>query len=597
MEELEVSSVEVPTRNRFLSWRRLTVILASLAVVTCTATVLVVYVNPDSSDSVMTAKSSDIGNLDVPSKNDQRDGGIVSPYRYDCNEVDCTPLDDYVWRDNDAYEFKTVAIYDHRFQKRPVRTIVVNMTSQHWLTTDEVSRTLWWHEMAITIPYDFDQTMARSGLLYITGGTNKKPGNILAEDSEEVKACEWVAKTTRTIAAVLRQAPNQPLYFTNDPRKGERGRTEDDIIAWTWKHFLNDTTQPDWLLRMPMTKAARLALDTIDAVFKDNRLSMDLSHMRAPIDQFLISGASKRGWTTWTLASVDKRVKAAAPLVLDCLNMENLFQTWFSNLGGWSFALYSYYDEDITKYIGTSQFQKMASIIDPYYYRGRLTMPKLVISAGDDEFFAPDDSYAWYSEFKDKSTYLRILPNSEHGMIPPQALSSPSILHSIRAFYLSVMREADLPQISWERHVDENGVAHVTVETSKIPSLINGWTADSRNKTRRDFRWAQLKPEAVDWPSNSPSQNGYDGISGSDVIFQPIKWNRVMVQPSNERKWTVSIPPSESGFRALMVELSFQGTDDKSKLTFTTEVMITPDERPFPSCFDGEVNNCFGYLL
>ena len=26
--------------------------------------------------------------------------GLDSPYRYDCNEVECTPLDDYVWRDN-----------------------------------------------------------------------------------------------------------------------------------------------------------------------------------------------------------------------------------------------------------------------------------------------------------------------------------------------------------------------------------------------------------------------------------------------------------------------------------------------------------------
>ena len=51
----------------------------------------------------------------------------------------------------------------------------------------------------------------------------------------------------------------------------------------------------------------RSALDTIDAVFKENRLGMGLSHMRLPIDQVLVTGASKRGWTTWTLASVDKR--------------------------------------------------------------------------------------------------------------------------------------------------------------------------------------------------------------------------------------------------------------------------------------------------
>ena len=107
----------------------------------------------------------------------------------------------------------------------------------------------------------------------------------------------------------MRQVPNERLYFKNDPRLGEKGRTEDDIIAWTWKHFLENPDEPDWLLRMPMTKAARLAMDTVDAVFKDKRLEMGLSDMRNPIDQFFVTGASKRGWTTWTISSVDKRVK------------------------------------------------------------------------------------------------------------------------------------------------------------------------------------------------------------------------------------------------------------------------------------------------
>lgn len=90
-----------------------------------------------------------------------------------------------------------------------------------------------------------------------------------------------MAQSTRTISAVIKQIPNEKLYFLNDTRMGEQGRTEDEIIAWTWKHFLYYPDEPDWLLRLPMTKAARLAIDTIDAVFIENRLSMGLSHMRS----------------------------------------------------------------------------------------------------------------------------------------------------------------------------------------------------------------------------------------------------------------------------------------------------------------------------
>ena len=50
-----------------------------------------------------------------------------------------------------------------------------------------------------------------------------------------------------------------------------------------------------------------------------------------------------------------------------------------------------------------------------------MSMPKIVISATGDEFFQPDDSYNWFDEMPGK-TYVRLLPNAEHAMIPPQAL-------------------------------------------------------------------------------------------------------------------------------------------------------------------------------
>ena len=46
------------------------------------------------------------------------------------------------------------------------------------------------------------------------------------------------------------------------------------------------------------------------------------------------------------------------------------------------------------------------------------------------------------------------------------------------------MRDFPLPEMTWERGVDGDGVAWVTVTCSKMPSLVNGWTADTRNMTR-----------------------------------------------------------------------------------------------------------------
>jgi len=115
---------------------------------------------------------------------------------------------------------------------------------------------------------------------------------------------------------------------------------------------------------------------------------------------------------------------------------------------------------------------------------------------------------------------------------------------------------------------------------------------------RRDFRWAKVKNEAVDWPTNDESEtrtlSGYS-VDDEDIEFQPIKWDQVIVAPSGDHKWHVSIPPSHAGFRAVFIEISFPGSDNFSKLTFTTEVIITPDSRPFPPCTPGD--QCYGFLL
>ena len=59
-----------------------------------------------------------------------------------------------------------------------------------------------------------------------------------------------------------------------------------------------------------MTKAASRAMDVLQA--------------RHPqLHSFVVGGASKRGWTTWTTGLVEKRTKAIVPVVMDLLNLAN----------------------------------------------------------------------------------------------------------------------------------------------------------------------------------------------------------------------------------------------------------------------------------
>lgn len=122
------------------------------------------------------------------------------------------------------------------------------------------------------------------------------------------------------------KVPNERLCFLQEP--GCPGRSEDAIIAYTWWHFLEvDTNDPEWLLRLPMTKAAVRAMDTIQAYANKNS--------GTNIENFVVAGASKRGWTTWTTGIVDTRVIGMVPMVMDLLNMQKNVMHHYEAYGGW----------------------------------------------------------------------------------------------------------------------------------------------------------------------------------------------------------------------------------------------------------------------
>jgi PhoPQ-activated pathogenicity-related protein len=126
-----------------------------------------------------------------------------------------TALDEYIAAPDANYSFhlvKTIPANDYT-------AYVLEMTSQAWLTTNEVDRPIWKHWVTIIKPKEI--TSSKS-LLMITGGANggEPPGQ---PDSN----LGQIAVATKSVVAELKMVPNQPLVF-----KGEKQvRKEDSLIA------------------------------------------------------------------------------------------------------------------------------------------------------------------------------------------------------------------------------------------------------------------------------------------------------------------------------------------------------------------------------
>jgi PhoPQ-activated pathogenicity-related protein len=253
-----------------------------------------------------------------------------------------------------------------------------------WLTDADTTRSLWWHFFVIIIPDNYDASHPNNGTLWITDGNNDHPDEFPTIENYNMVIASQLAKGTGLITGCLFQIPNEKMLFSSDPE--QKNRSEDSIIAFTWAHFLDHPDEPEWLVRLPMVKASLRALDVMTQYASEV--------LRIPnLDYYCVSGASKRGWVTWDVAAMDYqsgRIAAIAPIVLDAINFVEVEHHQFRSYGGWTFFLGDYYDQNITARFDDPNMNKLQQIEDPYFYRDRLTLPKLIVNSGGDEFQQPD---------------------------------------------------------------------------------------------------------------------------------------------------------------------------------------------------------------
>ncbi|MCX6861590.1 MAG: PhoPQ-activated protein PqaA family protein, partial [Verrucomicrobia bacterium] len=235
-----------------------------------------------------------------------------------------TALDRYVAQPDASFAWKVAATTN----LGRCQVTVIDLTSQTWLTTNEVNRTLWKHWLTVARPKDLAH---KTALLVIAGGANRE-GEIPKPSAELTR----IAEATRSVVVELKMIPNQPLIFHRDGKE----RVEDDLIAYTWDQFLR-TGDSRWPARLPMTKAVVRAMDAVSA------FTATPAGGAQAVETYVVAGGSKRGWTTWTTAAVDKRVVALCPIVIDMLNIEPSFKHHFQAYGNYAPAVGNYVEQGI----------------------------------------------------------------------------------------------------------------------------------------------------------------------------------------------------------------------------------------------------------
>jgi len=363
----------------------------------------------------------------------------------------------YLAEKDDSYEWKVVSTPE----VPGVTAAVIHMTSQTWRGIP------WTHWIGVFRPAECSHP--EDVLLIIEGGSVKKdPPDKISKDW--IFLATLAARTGSTIA-IVGQVPNQPLFD---------GLREDALIAKTFAEFL-ESGDESWPCLLPMVKSAIRGMDTVQAYVKET--------FGAELKRFTVTGASKRGWTTWLTGAADPRVVAIAPLVIDTLNIPEQMKLQVRSFGSFSDEIRDYTEIDLPGKIATPNGKRLIEMVDPYSYLDRYTMPKLIVLGTNDRYWPVDAVKIYFSDLPGEK-HIHYVPNAGHGL-------GPGAIEAVSAFYQTVLTGEKRPVYSWKTEKGD-GELRVVVSAEDRPIKVELWTALSADRDFRDEKWTGAPVEAVD---------------------------------------------------------------------------------------------------
>lgn len=361
-------------------------------------------------------------------------------------------LDDYIKKDDGAFAWKF-----EETTKTPLGEFHrITLTSQVW------QGITWKHQLRIFEPKKV--TNPEAMVLFITGGSNKNLDEVRGGDTLLGFS---IAEACQARVAVLAQVPNQPLL-------GDK--SEDALIAETFIRYL-ETKDETWPLLFPMAKSAVKAMDASTAFMKDKH--------KEDVSKFVVSGGSKRGWTTWLTSAADDRVIAFAPMVIDTLNIKEQMPNQIKVWGKYSEQIQDYVSRGLVQRDQDPGIQALWGMVDPYSYRNRpqLAKPKVLIHGTNDRYWTLDASSFYFDDLKGPKNIV-FLPNAGHGLDQNREFATGAV----GALYRQAVKGQTLPKVEW-KFISTEDQLQIKVTADPAPKFFRLWSTSSESRDFRTSKW------------------------------------------------------------------------------------------------------------
>ncbi|CAF0845402.1 unnamed protein product [Brachionus calyciflorus] len=476
--------------------------------------------------------------------------------------INSTPLEDFVNNNDDLSIVKRTILNTTKTDR--LTTLKYNFTSLKWFNESFSSSSIWWHYVYINIPTNLKPSSPI--YFHIDNGDNNKD----ADGSNSL--ISLLASNCQCVTVTMRQIPNQPFRLKLDPNDGLK--KEDDLIAssfYVYMNFKNKFPNSNNIpLLFPMTKAVKRGMDMVVEVLNEKNIEF--------LENFIVSGASKRGWVSYLTAAVDPRIFAVIPIVFDFVNLNANFHAQYRSLGGkYTFALKDYYDYELSKNIDTIEAYDLFKLVDVNMYLENLRdkIIYMIVGTGD-EFMMPENLEHFIRNLKiqTNNVFVRVL-DANHYLTGQEF----SLILSIQGFLVLLSKGPSyFPKYDWKF---SNSLTEGKIE-GKISNLkafesyeFNSYSARTANNKRIDFRKNTIKgPQQIKWVKNVL-------VKSSPITKTSLSRN-------------VSVKISKSNYIGFYLESTLKFKGEKQYFVFSSNINIAPDTYPIGDCIGAE---CKGQLV
>lgn len=439
---------------------------------------------------------------------------------------------------------------------------VLNMTSQKWLSTDEVEYPIQWHTMVVVIPGNLETSQPGDGWanLVLDFGLNSRtslglsragtpmnmeiilnrlegsdasalemvPGNTAlhpekpgpfeisndtilqfkGELQEAASKAAYLATHTQSVSISLYSTINGVQIFKDDAKRRELA--DNDLTVYSWSEFMkHGGDEPERIIELPAAKAVVRAMDTATAFTAGLKSGM--------VTRFAVTGYSKLGRVAWAVSAVDERVTAIAPVaesprdwsdferpVVSLIDQSLHTNDIIADLQADSSSVFAEFG--FLEQFSPKLALRRQQITDPGHWLDQIKTPVLYIQDTNDQYFDQQLGLV--------DSWLHALAGPAHVLIVNATHDTALLtgLSAIAAFFQGQRIGEDLPTVSYE--VDSiNHSLTVTQERNEVvgmPSSVRLFSASTCA--------SEPGPSFLDsaW-SESPLASQVEGMWAADI--------------------------------------------------------------------------------